>query len=205
MRIGALVKQSFIDWEGKIVAVIFTKGCNFRCGYCHNPELVLPELFNRSSDISEKEIFDFLKSKQSWLDGVVITGGEPTLHPDLEDFIRLIKAINFSVKLDTNGTNPSILKKLIQENLVDYVAMDIKNVLEHDQYNKVANCNYTDLVNRILQSIEILKKSSIGYQLRTTVIPEIHTKEIIDRLKSEFSYCNYRLQEYREGVTVDSF
>jgi pyruvate formate lyase activating enzyme len=98
MKIGGFEKQSFIDWEGRMAAVIFTKGCNFRCGYCHNPELVYPELMQQSNDISEDYVFDFLLSRQNWLDGVVITGGEPTLQRDLQDFIKKIKKTGYAIK-----------------------------------------------------------------------------------------------------------
>lgn len=128
MRIGGFTKQSFIDWEGKTTAVIFTKGCNFRCEYCHNPELVYPKLMEQSEDILETEIFDFLSTRKNWLDGVVITGGEPTLQKDLKELIVKIKKMDFAVKLDTNGFFSKILKELLKSNLIDYVAMDIKTI-----------------------------------------------------------------------------
>ena len=114
MRIASLQKQSFIDWEGKTAAVIFTKGCNFRCGYCHNPSLVLPHLLDRTPDLSEKEIMGYLLSRKNWLDGVVITGGEPTIQPDLPTFMAAVKEAGFAIKLDTNGTNPDMLNELIK-------------------------------------------------------------------------------------------
>ncbi|HZJ73928.1 MAG TPA: anaerobic ribonucleoside-triphosphate reductase activating protein, partial [Perlabentimonas sp.] len=130
MRIGGFVKQSFIDWEGKITSVIFTKGCNFRCGFCHNPSLVLPKLIEQTPDIEVAAITEHLRKRKQWLDGVVITGGEPTLHNDLSTFIKTIKELGYPVKLDTNGSNPTLLKKLIADNSVDYVAMDIKTTLK---------------------------------------------------------------------------
>lgn len=204
MRIGGLTKHSFIDWEGKTTAVVFTKGCNFRCGYCHNPELVYPELMKRSEDIPETEIFDFLKTRKNWLDGIVISGGEPTVQKDLKDFIVKIKKMGFAVKLDTNGSSPSILKDLLNAGLLDYVAMDIKTILEIDEYQKICSIKDPQLLLKIENSIEILRKSGIDYQLRTTVIPHYHTNEMIDSLQKHFSYCNYQLQMYRKTGMVSA-
>lgn len=202
MKIGGFEKQSFIDWEGRMAAVIFTKGCNFRCGYCHNPELVYPELMQQNNDISEDYIFDFLLSRQNWLDGVVITGGEPTLQRDLQDFIKRIKKTGYAIKLDTNGSNPMVLKTLIENKLIDYVAMDIKTCLELKKYQEICAIEDPFLLSKIEESIEILRKSSIDYQLRTTVVPQFHTKEIVDNLQKYFFYCNYKIQEFREIKSV---
>ena len=206
MRIASLQKQSFIDWEGKTVAVIFTKGCNFRCDYCHNPSLVLPQLLNSAPDISEKEIFDYLQNRKNWLDGVVITGGEPTIHADLPEFMAAIKKLGFQIKLDTNGTNPSMLKELIKNKLVDYVAMDIKTVLDEVKYNGVVGIGIKDdtIINKISSSIEILRNENISYQFRTTIIPDLHSHEIKNRLAEQFKTDNYVLQEFRYGVTIDT-
>ena len=204
MRIASLQKQSFIDWEGKTVAVVFTKGCNFRCGYCHNPSLVLPHLLNSTPDISEKEIFNYLQNRKNWLDGVVITGGEPTIHADLPEFVASIKKLGFQIKLDTNGTNPSMLIKLIKYKLVDYIAMDIKTVLEADKYGEVVGIKDDRMIDKISSSIEILRSENISYQFRTTIIPDLHTPEIKNRLVEQFSTDNYVLQEFRHGVTIDT-
>ena len=204
MRIASLQKQSFIDWEGKTVAVVFTKGCNFRCGYCHNPSLVLPHLLNRAPDISEKEIFDYLQNRKNWLDGVVITGGEPTIHADLPEFMAAIKKPGFQIKLDTNGTNPAMLKELINNKLVDYVAMDIKTVPEAKKYTEVVGIKDDRVMDKISSSIKLLRNENIKYQLRTTIIPDLHTLEIKNRLSEEFRTDNYVLQEFRDGVTIDT-
>ncbi len=198
MRIGGLTKQSFIDWEGKTTAVIFTKGCNFRCGYCHNPELVYPKLIEQTADISETLIFDFLSTRKNWLDGVVITGGEPTLQNNLKEFIFEIKKLGYAVKLDTNGSLPMILKDLLESNLVDYVAMDIKTILDLEEYQKICGIKDQQLFQKVQESIEILKESGIDYQLRTTIVPQFHTKEMINKLEKKFSYCKYQVQDYRE-------
>jgi len=205
MQIAALTKQSFIDWEGKTTAVVFTQGCNFRCGYCHNPSLVLPHLFKTHPTISELLVYDYLQSRVNWLDGVVITGGEPTLQPDLRDFIQKVKEMGYDVKLDTNGTNPQLLDELISNALIDYVAMDIKTLLTRDCYRKVTGVKNSDLITNIKQSLAILRQSGINYQLRTTIIPKIHNEYVINRLKLQFTTDNYILQSYREGETVGNY
>lgn len=161
LNIGGLHKSSLIDYPGKISAVIFTQGCNFCCPYCHNPELIGKKEKERG-----KRIIEFLQTRMGKLDGVVITGGEPTLHKDLPEFIKQIKDLGFAVKLDTNGTNPEMLQQLIDEKLIDYVAMDIKAPI--DKYSDVV-CAHVD-TDKILKSIEILKNSDIAYEFRTTVV-----------------------------------
>ncbi|HQA76541.1 MAG TPA: anaerobic ribonucleoside-triphosphate reductase activating protein [Salinivirgaceae bacterium] len=204
MRIGGFTKQSLIDWEGRVAAVVFTKGCNFRCGFCHNPELVYPELIKKTEDIPEQTIFDYLSTRKNWLDGVVITGGEPTLQRDLKDFIEKIKKMGFAIKLDTNGSLPTVLRELLQTNLLDYVAMDIKTVFETEAYQNICDIKDQNLLTKVKESVEILKESGINYQLRTTVVPKFHTQEIIRELQEQFSYCNYKLQEYRETKIVST-
>lgn len=161
--IGGIQKTSLIDYPSKISAVIFTQGCNFRCPYCHNPELIQA---NSKQQIANSKIIAFLRSRIKKLDGVVITGGEPTLHADLPEFIKQIKELGFAVKLDTNGTNPEMLQQLIDEKLIDYVAMDIKAPI--DKYSEVV-CSRVD-TDKILKSINILKNSNIKYEFRTTVV-----------------------------------
>jgi len=205
MRIGSLLKNSLIDWDGKLTAVIFTKGCNFRCGFCHNPSLVLPELLNQTRDYPENRIFSFLKNRRSWLDGVVVTGGEPTIYDDLPEFIAGIKALGFKLKLDTNGTNPKMLEKLIEEKLVDFVAMDVKTILTAEEYEKITNCKMSDLIKKIEDSISILRVSHIQYQFRTTVIPKYHSCEKIAALKKMFGDENYIIQQFRQGDLVENY
>ena len=197
MRIGGLEKQSFIDWEGKVVAVIFTKGCNFRCSYCHNPELVYTDKFQHLADIPAIEVFDYLASRKKWLDGAVITGGEPTILKDLNLFLKKIKQLGYQIKLDTNGSNPKVLKNLIEDGLIDYIAMDVKTILDLRKYQEICNSDDPLLVTKIKESIKILKESGLEYQLRTTIIPKYHSQSTIYLLLKEFSYCDYRLQEYR--------
>jgi pyruvate formate lyase activating enzyme len=205
MVIGGLQKQSFIDWEGKTTAVIFTRGCNFRCGFCHNPSLVLPELYDRAENISPGDVLDFVAARKNWLDGVVISGGEPTLHTDLPDFIASLKKIGFPVKLDTNGSNPAMVQSLLSHQLIDYVAMDIKTKLEPEAYAEITACAESQLVERVVQSSCILQNSNIDYMLRTTLVPGFHTDEDIRILREQFADERYVLQEYRAGETVEKY
>ena len=167
MEFVGLDKMSMLDYEDYVSAVIFAPKCNFRCPFCHNGDSVL----NSSVEIPFKDILAYLESRKGLLDAVVVTGGEPTLMPDLEDKIRQIKELGYEVKLDTNGTNPELLKHLIDEKLIDYVAMDIKNSKE--KYALTAGCKFVDL-EKIKQSIDILKKSGIRYEFRTTLVKEFH-------------------------------
>ena len=162
MRIGGLQKFSFIDYPNKTAAIIFTQGCNFRCEYCHNPELVYPSMYQ--VPMQEEQVFAFLESRRNQLDAVVITGGEPTLQSDLIDFIKKVKAMGFLVKLDTNGSNPQVLEEIINQKLVDFIAMDIKATF--DKYNLVC-CVPVDIDN-IKKSIDLIKKSGIDFLFRTT-------------------------------------
>lgn len=171
MKIGAVQKFTMIDYEGKLAATIFTQGCNFRCPYCHNPELVKPEKYQPT--IPVEDVLNFLKKRSGKLDAVVITGGEPTLHLDLHLFIKQIKELGFLVKLDTNGTNPEILEHLIEAELVDYLAMDIKAPLR--KYAEVAG-TAVDLV-KIKRSIDLIKDSGIEYEFRSTLVEDLLTEE----------------------------
>ncbi len=169
MIIKGLQKQTLLDYPDKLACTIFTFGCNFRCGFCHNPELVVED---GREEIKEDYILNFLKERKSFLDAICITGGEPTLNKDLPDFIKKIKDLGFLVKLDTNGTNPKMLKKLIEEKLLDYIAMDIKAPLE--KYDSVANVE----VNKddIKESVELIKNFP-NYEFRTTVVPGLFSEE----------------------------
>ena len=175
MRIGGLQKFSLIDYPGKICAIVFTQGCNFKCGYCHNPELVDPKRF--SKPISEKEIFSFLKKRQGKLEAVVITGGEPILQPDLIKFIKKVKGLGFLVKLDTNGTDSRVLKRLIDKKLIDYIAMDVKAPLE--KYGEVVNAKVN--LDKIKESIDLIINSNIDYEFRTTIVKsQLSVDDIIE-------------------------
>lgn len=198
MDIAGIQKTSLIDYPGKIAAVVFTSGCNFYCHFCHNPELVNPKL--KFSEIPEKEVFDFLKKRKNILDGVVITGGEPTMHSDLPEFIKKIRKLGFLVKLDTNGTNPKTLKALIASKLIDYIAMDIKGSV--DKYDKIIGVK----VNKkdILESIKIIKNSKIDYEFRTTIVPTLHEKADFTKIGKMINNAKkYYLQQFRPEKTLD--
>ena len=164
MIIGGFQKFSLIDYPGNLSAVIFTRGCNFRCPFCHNPELVLPDHYSQT--IPEEEIFAVLKKRTQQLDGIVVTGGEPTIHDDLGVFLSIIKELGYLIKLDTNGTRPGIIQKLATAGLVDFFAMDIKAPL--DKY-KLLTATKVD-TDAIQQSIDIIRNSGIQYQFRTTMV-----------------------------------
>ena len=171
MVIGGIQRFSLIDYPGKISAIIFTRGCNFRCPYCHNPELVDP---NRYVDaLEEKQLWEFLQRRQHKLDAVVITGGEPTLQEDLRPFLEKIRKMGFLIKLDTNGSNPGVLKNLLSENLLDYVAMDIKAPLE--KYSEVARIPVA--VENIEESIMLIRESHVSHEFRTTIAKNILSEE----------------------------
>jgi len=190
MRFGGFERCTLIDYPGHVACVLYTIGCNFRCPYCHNPELV-DETVERTFD--ENEILTFLDQRKGLLDGVVITGGEPTLHDDLLDFIGMVKAKGFMVKLDSNGTRPEMLQKAITEKLVDYIAMDIKSPLER----------YSQTVARpvdcraIRQSIKLLMTSPVDYEFRTTVIKSFLSPEDIEQIGREIKGAKrYYLQKF---------
>ena len=171
MIIGGLQRFSLIDYPGKISAIVFTRGCNFRCPYCHNPELVDPQRY--AEPWQEEEFWAFLQSRTQKLDAVVVTGGEPTLQEDLQPFLEKIRKMGFLIKLDTNGSNPDVLKDLLSANLVDYIAMDIKAPLE--KYSEVAKVpiDKTD----IEKSIELIKQSTVDHEFRTTIAKNVLSKE----------------------------
>ena len=171
MNIAGLQKMTLLDYPGKIACTVFLPGCNLRCPFCHNASLVLPERI--SASMTQDELLQFLKKRQRRLDGVCVTGGEPTLHKDLPELLSAIRELGFSVKLDTNGTRPDVLNALLQAGLVDYVAMDIKN--SPNQYTRT--CGGIDVLPQVTESIHILMDSGMDYEFRTTVLHPYHTPE----------------------------
>ena len=190
MIIGGIVRNSFVDYPKKIACVIFTRGCNFKCWYCHNSHL----LGGGENKIDEETLFKFLNERKNFLDGVVISGGEPTLQNDLIDFIKKVKKIGYSVKLDTNGTKSEILKQILDENLVDYVAMDIKAPLE--DYEKIV-CS-KPLIDEVKKSIKLLLSSNIDYEFRTTFSPDLTVDDIEKICKNIVGAKKYCIQKYRQ-------
>ncbi len=198
MLISGFQKSSMIDYPEKISAIIFTQGCNFKCPYCHNPEL--NKLNNRETEFSVSRVVDFLKGRIGKLDGVVITGGEPTLHKDLPDLIDTLKGFGFLVKLDSNGTNYDMLEELVLSKKVDYVAMDIKAPLE--KYEQ-AVCSKVPLEN-VKKSIELLKSGKVDYEFRTTVVKSQLSYDDFDKIGQLIKGSKkYYLQKFLPTKTLD--
>ena len=172
MTIHGFQNMTLLDYPGRVACTLFTAACNFRCPFCHNAGLVTS--ISPAERIDEEEIFAYLKKRQGILDGVCITGGEPTLQRDLPDFIRRIRALGYSVKLDTNGSAPDLLAALIDEGLVDYVAMDVKNTPE--KYAMTVGLADFDL-SFVQKSIDLLLEGRVDFEFRTTVVAEYHTPE----------------------------
>lgn len=203
MKIGGFLKQSLIDFPGKIASVVFTAGCNFRCFYCHNPELVLPELIQDTGLINENDIFTYLDKNEQLLDAVVVTGGEPTIQIDLIEFITKVKQLGLLVKLDTNGTNPKMLRDLLKNDLVDFIAMDIKSPLKYAKYQEIVGDQFSSVqLNSILESIELITKSNIKFEFRSTLVKPYHfINDIQDMM--DFIEGDYYLQEFNESKILN--
>ena len=200
-EIKGLQKTTLIDWEGKVASVLFIGGCNFRCGFCHSKDLVLnPE---KLESISYHDVDSFLLSKKGWIDGVVITGGEPTLDEEkLINLISKIKEIPLLVKLDTNGTNPELLKDVLDRNLLDYIAMDIKAPLDKTLYSSVVGVDVD--IDKIIKSRDLIVSSGIDYEFRTTAIPDIISIQEIESIVKSISPCKrYRIQQFQSKDTLD--
>lgn len=198
MEIHGFNKTTLLDYPGYVAATVFTGGCNFRCPFCHNGGLVLDPKSQKM--IPEEEVFAYLKKRQGILDGVCITGGEATLQPDLQDFIKRIKELGYLVKLDTNGYRPEVLWALLREGLVDYVAMDIK--ASRKNYARAAGVSNLDLA-RIEESVGILKSCEIPYEFRTTVVKGIHTVEEFEAIGKWLEGCRaYYLQAFQENENI---
>ena len=194
MKIAGFVKTTLLDYPGRLACTVFTQGCNLRCPFCQNGSLVLPEYFETPLDT--EEILSHIRKRSSVLEGVCITGGEPTLMPDLAAFIRQIKDLGLLVKLDTNGTNPDVLGKLCEEKLIDHVAMDIK--ASPADYAKVCGLDRIS-VDRIKTSIDFLRSSGISHEFRTTLVKGLHTLQSVKDMAEWLSGPDpYFLQSYRE-------
>lgn len=195
MNIAGVQKVTLLDYPGKVACEIFTQGCNFECPFCQNSSLIP---ITNTGEFSEEEIFEYLNLRKNILDGVVITGGEPTVQKDLKSFIKKIKDLGLLVKLDTNGGNPKVLQELIDEKLVDYVAMDIKNIF--NKYNITAGKKIN--LDNIKKSIEILKASKIDYEFRTTIIKEMHSLDDIISICKLVGNAKYYLQNFEDSENV---
>jgi len=199
VKLGGWQKCSLIDFPGKICAILFTKGCSFRCPFCHNPGLVLPEHLAQEQ-LDEKAVFAFLHKRKGLLDGVVVSGGEPTIHADLPEFLASIKAMGFAIKLDTNGDHPEMLESLIRKNLVDYWAMDRKASLP--RYAQIAGVPID--TQKIEQSSSLIIQSGLPYEFRTTLVRELHPPEEAELIARELQGVDrFILQQFRPLITLD--
>ena len=203
MKISGLQKMTLLDFPGKVACTVFLQGCNFRCPFCHNSELLGA---TGPEGITQNELLAFLKKRVGLLDGVCITGGEPTLQKDLEDLIRAIKELGYLVKLDTNGTQPQVVKSLAEQKLIDYVAMDIKN--SPTQYIETAGAPHMNLAD-VEETMQFLLTGSLDYEFRTTVVAELHNEanmqeigQWLQRLSGGQKAKRLYLQQYIDRDTV---
>lgn len=190
MNIAGFQKSSFVDYPGIISCVVFTPGCNMKCGYCHNKHI----LGRNAPMVDVLEVMGYLNKRKGMLKGVVVSGGEPTLQPDLEGFVAKLKEMGYKVKLDTNGTNPAVVKALLEKDYIDYVAMDVKANLE--KYPLVAGCGID--TERITETVKLLKESGISHEFRTTFCPLLTKEDILDISKNIVGDSDYYLQQYRQ-------
>lgn len=195
MLIAGVQKVTLLDYPGHIACEIFTRGCNFKCPFCQNSSLIP---LNGEENYDEDELFAYLELRKNVLDGVVITGGEPLIHEDIPLFIKRIKKLGLKVKIDTNGSNPKLLQTLIEKKLVDYIAMDIKNIYSKYAITIGKNTN----LDNIKKSIQIIKKSNITHEFRTTIIKDIHTLEDIKKLCDLVDGDCYYLQNFEDSSDV---
>jgi pyruvate formate lyase activating enzyme len=199
MYFAGLIKQSLVDYPGEVAAVIFSRGCNMLCPFCHNGHLIVPaEQKKRDIDIDEQQIKDFLQERRGFLDGVVLSGGEPTLHKNLPDFIRKIKKWGYLVKLDTNGTNPEMLDYLLDSDLLDYVAVDIKAPLVLNKYKSAAGGRLSsqNFIN-IRNCVSRLLRENIMVEFRTTAVPALHEAQDIIAISETLAGAKlYSIQQF---------
>lgn len=198
MLVLGLTKTTLLDYPGKVAATIFTGGCNFRCPYCHNSGLI--ELKDNCEVIDEDQIMSFLDKRKGIIEGVCISGGEPTLHPDLPNFVEEIRKKGYKIKLDTNGSNPQMLEKLIDEKLIDYVAMDIKN--SKSKYAITTGGSKEDII-KVEKSLGILLSNKVDYELRTTVVRQFHDlDDLLDIAKWIEGCSTWYIQSYKDSENV---
>jgi len=199
VKIAGFAKTSLLDWDGNVTAVLYLPGCNFRCPFCHNKDLVLaPEALE---EVPIEDIEDFVKENEEFLDGIVITGGEPTIHKDLPDLIKRLRKLRIRIKLDTNGSNPEMLQDLIKAGLIDYVAMDIKAPL-NEKYNELAGKEVA--LDKVKRSIEIIMSSGIDYEFRTTMVPILLEKDDYEKVAAYVATAKkLALQHFSPKNTID--
>jgi len=197
MKIGGLQKTSLLDYPEQVSSIIWTVGCDFRCPFCYNKDLVLGKV----ELISEEELFSFLKKRKNMLDGLVISGGEPLIQKDISEFTKKVKKLGYLIKIDTNGMHPKKLKELIDNKLVDYISMDVK--APREKYELLTNIK-TDL-KKIESSIEIIKNSDIDYEFKTTFVPDLLTQEDIIKISKWIKGSKkYYLQQFKNDTSLIS-
>jgi pyruvate formate lyase activating enzyme len=203
MQIKGFIEVSFSDWDGKVSSVIFLPSCNMRCPFCYNTKLVLHPDKMPTHELTNIE--HYLQKNQKWIDGVVITGGEPTIHMDLPVLCKKIKELGFPVKLDTNGTNPTLMLELLNEGLIDYVAMDVKAPLTLEKYSKASGVNASLFLQKVKKTIDTLLSRKVEYEFRTTTVPNIHGARDIEEICQKIKGCEkYALQNFRANTeTLD--
>ena len=204
MRLAGLQKLTLLDFPGQIACTVFTPGCNLRCPFCHNPDLVLPPLLSEEDLLPEETFFDFLQKRKGKLTGVAVTGGEPTLQPDLPQFLSRIREMGFGVKLDTNGFRPQVLKEIVAAGLVDYVAMDVKNCPgKYAMTTGIPEKRTGELWDTVLESVFFLMERHVAYEFRTTVVGGLHTTEDILQLAQLLRGADqWYLQQYHPADDV---
>jgi len=203
MEIKGFIDASFSDWDGKVSSVIFLPMCSFRCPFCYNKSLVLhPEAM---PTIACDRIMKYLEENRKWIDGVVITGGEPTNSKDLPNLCSDLKTLGFPVKVDTNGTNPAMINKLIKDHLVNYVALDLKAPLTQIEYSKTSGVNAARFVDHIKETVRTLLENNVDHEFRTTLVPTLHRIEDLERMCQTIKDCRkYALQNFKSDVeTID--
>jgi len=201
MRIGGVVKQNTGEYPEGNAAVIYVKGCNFRCSFCRSLVLTQTDMLDRTTDLSQQVIFDFLRLNKNNISGVVITGGEPTLQNTLPSFLMKIKGMGLKIKLKTNGTNSEMLENIVRLGLVDYVIMDVKAALNSEAYEKITGVVNDELIDNVFKSILLIKNSGIKHEFFTIVLPGIHSKEEIKELESTLEGSKYTLQKIKVETT----
>ena len=198
MKLAGLQKLTLLDFPGHVACTVFTAGCNLRCPFCHNSELVLPE--RKPALMDEESFFSFLKKRTGILEGVCITGGEPLLQKDIADFMRRIKDLGFAVKLDTNGCFPAVLRELVEQKLVDFVAVDIKNSPEG--YGKTVGIPNFDLTP-VQESVSFLLSGAVEYEFRTTVVARFHDEQSFHEIGRWIAGAKrYALQEFKDSGDI---
>jgi pyruvate formate lyase activating enzyme len=195
IKIRNIIPTSLIDWEGMVVSTLYVGGCNFRCPFCYNVDLVINT--KQFSEIPERDILNSLLERKDFIDGICLTGGEPTIYADLSQLLSKIKNYNLKIKLDTNGSNPDRLAIIIERELIDFVAMDIKSCLQSEEYKKVSGITDEKIITNIKKSIDIIRNSEIDYEFRTTVVPVFHDVATIEEIAREIKGARkYVLQNF---------